>query len=165
MPPTSKTLRGFYFCLISVFFALVLPFSFISAQSNQDELQLMQSLYGMDKREIVDEFVDISESQQAVFWSLYDEYEVKRKDLGKKRFELINRYVNDFGEVSAADADNFMREAIQLRIKSDNLRDSYYKKVKSRTDPVVAMQFYQIESYLSDLIRIEILEEIYTFKK
>jgi hypothetical protein len=78
---------------------------------------------------------------------------------------LINKYVDDFGQVSATDADNFMREAIQLRIKSDNLRDSYFKKIKSRTDPVVAMQFYQIESYLSDLIRIEILEEIFTAKQ
>ena len=73
--------------------------------------------------------------------------------------------MGDFGQVSAVDADNFMKEAIQLRIKSDNLRDSYFKKIKSRTDPVVAMQFYQIESYLSDLIRIELLEEVYTSKR
>jgi hypothetical protein len=30
---------------------------------------------------------------------------------------------------------------------------------------VVAMQFYQVESYLSDLIRIGLLEEIYTSKR
>lgn len=136
----------------------------LSAQSNVDELQLMQSLYGMEKRDIVNEFVELSDNERETFWNLYDEYESKRKDLGKRRFELINKYVDDFGQVSAVDADNFMKEAIQLRIKSDNLRDSYYKKIKSRTDPVVAMQFYQIESYLSDLIRIEILEEVFTTK-
>lgn len=140
------------------------PIPSVNAQSNQDELQLMQSLYGMEKRDIVDEFVDLNESQQAEFWMLYDEYESKRKELGKKRFELINKYVDDYGVVNAADADNFMKEAIQLRIKSDNLKDSYFKKIKNKTDPVVAMQFYQIESYLSDLIRIEILEEIFTTK-
>ena len=69
-----------------------------------------------------------------------------------------------FGNVSSANADTFMKEAIQLRNKSNNLLDSYYKKIKSSTDPVVALQFYQIERYLSDLIRIEILEEIYTTK-
>lgn len=140
------------------------PIPSVNAQSNQDELQLMQSLYGMEKRDIVDEFVDLNESQQAEFWMLYDEYESKRKELGKKRFELINKYVDDYGVVNATDADNFMKEAIQLRIKSDNLKDSYFKKIKNKTDPVVAMQFYQIESYLSDLIRIEILEEIFTTK-
>ena len=50
-------------------------------------------------------------------------------------------------------------------IKSDKLIDSYYKKVKTKTDPIVAMQFYQIENYLADVIRMELLEEIYTTKK
>ncbi len=136
----------------------------INAQSNEDELQLMQSLYGMEKRDIVDEFVELSDAQSSEFWRLYDEYETKRKELGKRRFELVNKYVNEYGKVSPANADTFMTQAIQLRNKNNNLLDSYYKKLKSRTDPVVAMQFYQIERYLSDLIRIEILEEVYTTK-
>lgn len=137
---------------------------FLNAQSNEDELQLMQSLYGMEKRDIVDEFLELSDTESKEFWNLYDEYEAKRKELGKKRFELINKYVNEYGKVSPANADTFMKEAIQLRNKSNNLLDSYYKKIKSRTDPVVALQFYQMERYLSDLIRIELLEEIYTTK-
>ena len=139
--------------------------SILYSQTNADELQLMQSLYGMEKRDIVSEFVELSDSQSNEFWKLYDEYELKRKDLGKRRIELINKYVGDFGQVSAVDADNFMKEAIQLRIKSDNLRDSYFKKIKSRTDPVVAMQFYQIELYLADLVRMELLEKLYTTKQ
>ncbi len=157
---TPRSIRPYAF-----FFFFLLLGTVLQAQSNSDELQLMQSLYGMEKRDIVDEFVELNESQSDEFWKLYDEYELKRKDLGKRRIELINKYVGEFGQVSAVDADNFMKEAIQLRIKSDNLRDSYFKKIKSRTDPVVAMQFYQIESYLSDLIRIELLEEIYTSKR
>ncbi len=149
----------------TLLFIFTLLGSVLHSQSNADELQLMQSLYGMEKRDIVSEFVELNDSQSNEFWRLYDEYEVKRKDLGKRRIELINKYVDDYGQVSAVDADNFMKEAIQLRIKSDNLRDAYFKKIKSRTDPVVAMQFYQVESYLSDLIRIELLEEIYTSKR
>lgn len=144
--------------------SLLVAIPFMSAQSNQDELQLMQSLYGMEKRDIVDEFLELNDAQTSEFWSLYDEYEAKRKELGKKRFELINKYVNEYGKVNPTNADNFMKEAIQLRNKNNNLLDSYYKKISSRTDPVIAMQFYQIERYLSDLIRIEILEEVYTTK-
>ena len=155
--------HSIFFSFLLVIFLFAGAWS-INAQSNEDELQLMQSLYGMEKRDIVDEFVELSDVQSEEFWRLYDEYETKRKELGKRRFELVNKYVNEYGKVSPANADTFMKEAIQLRNKSNSLRDSYYKKIKSRTDPVVAMQFYQIERYLSDLIRIEILEEIYTTK-
>ncbi len=137
----------------------------IFAQSNQDEIQLMQSLYGMEKRDIVAEFVELRETQESDFWALYDAYEIQRKELGKQRYALLLRYVNDYGEVKPQDADRFMNEAIPLRIKSDKLTDSYYKKIKAKTDPVVAMQFYQIENYLADAIRMELLEEIYINKK
>ena len=137
----------------------------IFAQSNQDEIELMQSLYGMEKRDIVAEFIELSEVQEQEFWALYNEYENERKELGKKKFQLLQSYVDDYGQVKAEDADNFMKQAIPLRIKSDKLTDNYYKKIKTKTDPIVAMQFYQIENYLADAIKMELLEDIYTTKK
>ena len=147
---------------VVLFFAANL---FLFGQENADEIQFLQSVYGMDKREIIEEFVEIDEVQSNSFWRLYEEYEVKRKELGQKRFALLKKYVDEFGQVSKEDARNFMQEAISLRIRSDNLKDSYFKKISVETDPVVAMQFYQIETYLSDLIRQELLEGIYTSKK
>ena len=149
-----------------LFVLFIFTFSFgMTGQATQDELQLMQSLYGMEKRDIVSEFIELNDSQEQEFWLLYDEYEEKRKDIGKERFRLLTSYVDDYGEVKPQDADNFMKQAIPLRIKSDKLVDNYYNKIKNRTDPIVAMQFYQIENYLADVIRMELLEEIYTTKK
>jgi len=38
------------------------------------------------------------------------------------------------------------------------------KKIKKKTDAVVALQFYQIERYLLGIIQLELLEEIYATK-
>jgi hypothetical protein len=124
----------------------------------------MQSLYGLEKKEIIEEFIELNENQKNDFWILYNEYEIKRKELGKKKFNILLKYVDDYGEIKPQDAEMLMKEAIPLRKKSDQLVDNYYKKIKNKTDPVVALQFYQIENYLSDLIRLELLEEIYTTK-
>ena len=149
---------------LSIFLVTCLSFSNI-AQTNQDEIQLMQSLYGMEKRDIVAEYVELNDSQEKDFWLLYDEYEVKRQEIGKERFRLLTSYVSEYGEVKPENADSFMKQVIPLRIKSDKLVDNYFKKIKASTDPIVAMQFYQIENYLSDAIRMELLEEIYITKK
>ena len=150
--------------LLSFIIILFISFSNL-AQTTQDEVQLMQSLYGMEKRDIIGEFIELNESQENEFWKIYDEYELKRQEIGKERYRLLTSYVNDYGEVRPENADNFMKQVIPLRIKSDKLVDNYYKKIKSRTDPIVAMQFYQIENYLADAIKMELLEEIYTTKK
>jgi len=149
-----------------LFIVLTLTYSITGfSQSFQDEVKLMQSIYGMDKKEIVAEFIELNSGQEEVFWKLYDEYEVKRKELGEKRFEIIWNYVNDYGEIKPEDAEMMMNESIPLRKRSDELVDTYYTKIKNKTDPVVAVQFYQIENYLSDLIRIKLLEEVFITKQ
>ena len=149
-----------------VFLVLVLVVATTGiSQTFQDEVKLMQSIYGMDKKDIVAEFIELNSGQEDAFWKLYDEYEVKRKEIGKKKFEIIWNYVNDYGEIKPEDAEMMMNESIPLRKRSDELVDTYYKKIKNKTDPVVAVQFYQIENYLSDLIRIKLLEEVFITKQ
>jgi len=141
-----------------VFFISLSALSF--AQSFQDEYQIMQSLYGLDKKEIIAQFIEIDADQEANFWLLYDAYEIKRKELGKKKFQLLKNYASEYGEINPENVASLMKQSIPLRKKTDKLIDSYFKKIKNKTDPVVAIQFYQIENYLSDLIRITLLEEI-----
>ena len=59
----------------------------------------------------------------------------------------------------------FMKEVIPLRKSSDELVRTYYNKIKNKTDAVVATQFYQIENYLADMVRTELLENLYISKK
>ncbi|MBL7852351.1 MAG: hypothetical protein JNN04_15715, partial [Cyclobacteriaceae bacterium] len=61
--------------LLSVFFfgALVLK-----AQPTVDEINLIQSAYGMEKRAIVEQYMKLTEAEASAFWKIYDEYEVKR---------------------------------------------------------------------------------------
>ena len=135
------------------------------SQSYDDEVAIIQSIYGMEKKEFVSEFVEFTDEQSTEFWSIYDEYEVKRKEIGKKKFELIWNYVSDYGQIKAEDANMFMKEAIPLRKNGDQLIDKYYEKFKHKLDPVVAIQFYQIEVYISDMIRSELIEEIFITKE
>jgi hypothetical protein len=146
---------------------LIIAFLFAGvtqAQTEKEEVDMIQSLFGMQKKEWVAQYIEVNDTQKTDFWSLYNEYEIKRKELGQKKFNLLLNYVNDYGEIKAVDADRFMKDAISLRKSSEKLIDSYYKKIKKKTDPVVAMQFYQIETYISNLIRSEILEELFVTK-
>ena len=152
-------MKKIYILLTAILFVTI-GFS----QTYQDDLQLIQSLYGMEKKEVVDEFVELDPDQEGTFWELYAEYETKRKKIGKKKYAVLWNYVNDYGTIRAEDAEQIMNEILPLRIESDKLIQNYYKKVKSKTDAIVAMQFYQIENYLDVLVRTELLEELYVSK-
>jgi len=130
---------------------------YVNAQSNKEEIDIMQAAFGMDKKAMVAEFVQVDAAQKDAFWKVYDEYETARKELGKKRIELLNQYAATSGQMNDVTADAFTKDLLSLTKKTDNLLVCYYKKVKKVTNPVVALQFYQVESYIITGIRNKIL--------
>ena len=49
------------------------------AQSNKEDVDLIQSIFGKEKKELVQAYMTIPEAQNAKFWALYDTYETARK--------------------------------------------------------------------------------------
>ena len=133
---------------------------FTYAQSNVEEIDLVQSIYGIEKKAIVEEFVQPKASNRVPFWEVYDVYEVERKELGKERYALLVKLEKEFENLSNEQADAWMKEVISLSKRQDKLVDKYYNKVKKATSPIVAMRFYMLEAYLLTAIRYEILDAI-----
>jgi len=149
---------------ILITFALFLA-SFAYTQSNKEEIDLVQAAFGMDKKAIVADFVQLSDTQKDAFWTLYDEYETKRKEYGKERIVLLQQYADQYMTMTSEQADTWTKQVMELQVKTDKLIATYYEKVKGISDGVVATQFYQIENYILSMIRMQILQEVPFLKK
>jgi len=143
-----------------LFVAGVCAVMFTYAQSNVEEIDFVQSIYGMEKKAIVEEFVQPVVENRVPFWEVYDAYEIERKELGKVRYELLVDFAEKFPTLTNEEADVWMKEVIKLSKSQDKLIDTYYKKMVKATSPIVAMRFYMLEAYLLSAIRYEILDAI-----
>ena len=144
-----------------ILFALIMGSGIAaSAQSVNDEIDYMQAIFGMEKRAAVMNFVNFEEGEESTFWKLYDEYEIIRKEYGKQRFLLLNNFVENFDKMSDEESEVWMRSVIDLRKRNEKLIESYYKKIRKNCSASLAMQFYQIESYVLAGIRFQILESV-----
>ncbi|MUP45466.1 hypothetical protein E0K83_06870 [Gramella sp. BOM4] len=140
--------------------SLMLLFSFHSfSQVSPDEMEYIQSIFGMEKRAAVKEMINLNANSNA-FWSLYDEYEMERKDLGKERISLLEKYANNYESMSNENVDQLIKESMDLSMKTDKLISKYYKKMKNEVGSVPAAQFYQLEHYLLSEIRASIMGEM-----
>jgi hypothetical protein len=137
----------------------VFLYSFGFAQAN-DELTILQSLFGMEKKAIVAEFVQLDNTQQQAFWTLYEEYEVERKELGVSRLDLIVQYAGQYESMTDEQAAEFMSQLIDQRKKTDKVLDTYYKKISKATSPMIGLQFFQVESYILTAVRMYILDQV-----
>ncbi len=130
------------------------------SQSNKEEVDLVQSVFGMEKKAMAAEFIKLEGAQKDAFWSAYDEYEAKRKELGKKRIDLLNRYVSSYTSLDDASTDQIIKDVMDLQKETDKLVATYYGKIKKGSGTKAAAQFYQFENYILSKIRAEIMENI-----
>lgn len=70
---------------------------------------------------------------------------MQRKELGKQGIELLRDYADQYLKMTAEQADEWNKKAIDLQKKTDGLIVTYHGKIKKETDGIVATQFYQIE--------------------
>ncbi len=136
--------------------------STIIAQDNQmkSEFEIIQDAFGLQKKDIIATFISLEGVDVDAFWKVYNEYEAKRKELGKERLEVLYNYSMEIGMVTIEEADALMKKVIPMRKKYDKLIIDYYEKMKRATNTIVAAQFYQIENYISTGIRFTILDSL-----
>jgi Spy/CpxP family protein refolding chaperone len=142
-------------------FAICLVFAIATqAQSNTDEVSLIQSAYGMGKQQLINDFMKIPEAQSAEFWKIYDEYEVARKEIGKKRAENIMLYADSYLSLTNDAANKLIKNSLAINNASTKLWNKTYSKMSKAITPVKAAQFIQIEMYLENMVRSELASQI-----
>lgn len=130
----------------------------IFAQSNKEEIELMQSIFGMEKKAVVSSFITLEGEQATAFWALYDEYETARKVNGQKRIALINDYAEHYLDMSDEKTDELVAESISINDTQTKLIQKYYKNIKKVGGSKAAAQFLQLENYFKSVIHMTLME-------
>jgi len=130
------------------------------AQSNKEDIDIIQSIFGKDKKELVNVYMTIPEAQKAKFWALYDEYETSRKNLGKERIALIEAYANGYATLNDKTATELATKKMAWADKYTKFQQSYFAKFSAAIGGLQAAKFIQLEDYIENCIRLSIQEKI-----
>ena len=147
--------------LRNILLALLLtPLFSLHAQTDEDNIDYIQSIFGEERRGIYEEFIQAEGTAATEFWRLYDDYEARLLSLGKRRFELLDQYADNYENHTPEQLDELMRNIIQQKANVDKLINGYYKKMRKASGPKVAAQFWQMENYILAVTRTAIMETV-----
>lgn len=132
----------------------------VNAQSDKEDVALIQNMFGKNKKEIVAAGMNIPTEKQAAFWSLYDEYEESRKALGRERIDLIKSYADKYATMDDKTADGMMKEKMKWVKNYTKMQEKYYQKMSKLIGGLQASRLFQLEDYLENNIRLAIQESI-----
>ncbi len=141
--------------------AIIAVFAMTSnAQSNAEEVALMQSVYGMQKKDLIAKHMKIEAGQADLFWQMYDEYEIARKEIGTKRVKNIVQYAEKYENLTGEDADLLVKASMDVQKSFIGLWEKTYKKMAKSISPVTAAQFIQVEMFFENMVRQELSMDI-----
>jgi hypothetical protein len=144
-----------------ILFAICAVFALVAkAQTNTEELRYLQSMFGMEKKQVVAERMKLSETESAKFWTLYEEYELYRSEISDKRVENIQQYVKNYSNLTNAKADEILKNTFGINDELAKLWQKTYKKMSAELSSVKAGQFIMLEMYFEALGREKLAETI-----
>ncbi len=132
----------------------------LKAQPTVDEINLIQSAYGMEKRAIVEQYMKLTDAEAAGFWKVYDEYETKRKEYGKTRVKVLVDYANNYNNLTDDKAAELIKASLENQMSFTKLQQSTFGKMAKVISKKRAAQFIQLENYLETVIRLNITDDI-----
>jgi hypothetical protein len=130
------------------------------AQVQNEDLAIILSVFQKDKADIVKNNLKLSDAQGKVFWPLYEEYEAKRLNLSKQRATIINDYLKGYDTLTGQEASALVNRVFANDKSLTELEKSYFKKFADGIGGLNAAKFYQLENYLTQIVRLHVQDEI-----
>jgi len=144
----------------TIFIVLLFMSSFVMAQSNKEDIDIIQSAFGKDKKDLVKDYMELPGKDSAAFWKLYDEYEDKRKVIGRERINLLEQYANEYQNLDNAKAEKLATGILNNDAKYNTLHQTYFKKFSTILGARNAAKFLQLEMYVQTYVRANVMREI-----
>jgi len=135
----------------------------VFAQTSDAEADAVVNLLGVQKREIIAKLVPVTGKDSVAFWKIYDEYQQANKATAKARIRLYEKTAMAYSNMTGAIADSLAIKYFANRTEQEKSLETFYKKIKSATNPIIAFEFYQAETYLLTQIRATIMQQIPTY--
>lgn len=130
------------------------------AQNSTTELELYQSIFNSEKKVMVIEYMNLTETQSAPFFEVYNAYEVARADLGKQRISLLQKYADNYEKMTNESAAELLKDANSFYGKLEKNKAKYSKKMSKAIGAKKALQWLQFEEYLDRVIGLSIMENV-----
>lgn len=139
---------------------IVTSLSSYAQSSFKEDVDVLQSVYGKSKSDLVKQYMNLSDTQSLAFAKVYDDYETARKTLGQSKFQLINDYASNYATLTDEKADELAKGTLKNHLAYEKLYCKTYSKAKKAIGAINAAKFIQLEIYLQTIIRAETLESI-----
>ena len=119
-------------------------------------IELMRSDVRANKADLIGRALALPDSQAAVFWPMYREYEAEFAKLADQRVALIKEYLAAYDSLSDAKAKSLMTRMYDLEARRVKLSRDTFNRFSKKLPAKTVAHFLQIDGFLNRVIDLQI---------
>ena len=127
-----------------------------------DNMEIVREKVRADKKLLVAGNMELTESEAAAFWPVYEAYQKEISVLNQRTLKAIETYADVYNQGTVPDdvAKKLLDEALDIDADEVDLRKSYVPKFSKVLPAGKVARYYQIESKIRAAIKYEIASGI-----
>jgi hypothetical protein len=131
---------------------------------NDKDIALLRQNLQAESKKIITKNMDLSDSEAAGFWPLYNQYAAEVRKVNDTRFGLVKDYARIYKTMTPQEADNIIRLLAQADQTIISLRLEYLPKFEQVLPGTKAALFMQLDRRLDSLFNVQIASQLPAIK-
>jgi hypothetical protein len=120
-----------------------------------EELRALRNEIAEGRDAIVKANLSLTESEARDFWPVYEEYRAAANEIQERTGKLVEAYAANVEVMTDAKAEAFFGEWLAIDRAELELREAYAEMVRQVLPATKAVRFFQVESKLDALMRVD----------
>ena len=128
--------------------------------NTQTYIELLRTDLNAQKRQIINETMQLDDKQARIFWPIYNDYEADLDKLADERLALVQDYAANFLTMTNEKADELAQRVMALDDQKMAFRRKYYDLMKKSLPAIVVVRFFQVENQIQLLVDLKIASNL-----
>ena len=140
-----------------------LPSLGLAAQDKPaDNMQILRDKIKADKKLVVAENMELTESEAKNFWPIYDDYQKELQKINRRLIKLLESYADDMRKKSLTDdkAKKLIDEANAIEQAEVNIKSTFAPKLSKALPTIKVARYLQIENKIRAMVRYELAQGV-----
>jgi hypothetical protein len=157
MSGLGKTFQVVGVCLVM---AALMCTSAIAQDKPSENMQILVEKIKADKKLLVSESMQLSETEAKKFWPVYDQFQNELFILRMRSLKLIENYAEQYKSMSNDAAKKLLDEYMTIERLRQKVREAYLPKFRKVLSEIKVARYYQIENKISAVVNYELAKQI-----
>ena len=131
------------------------------ADSNQaDNMQIVRDKLQADKKLLIAENMNLTESEAKAFWPVYTSYQQEMMKLNDRAINFIKIYAENYDKMTDDTAKKLVGDYLAIEGDRLKLKESFLPKFAKVLPYTKVMRYYQLENKVSAVVSFDIAGKI-----